>query len=270
VSARAIELLAAINTKQPFYSIDLKRIEARVAQHSLIKQVHVRRELQPASIVISVEERKPVAMLKSDSTGETYIIDRDAHLLRPKLITGLSQPARLMAVPLLSGVGERDTIGWQAMSKLVLQIESVDSGALRNAIGELRRTPTGAFMIYTAETQTPIFIGSPFDAPFQTALDAQRGAVQQYKPGEFFTSQIDLLAHAWHKKLERALQSGDAIYVDARFKGEIILKHRTNSSFNTQVLNPNGKATSSVAASMPTNSSIPKSYATNANERSIH
>lgn len=230
VAEREIVRLAAIDMKQAFYTIDLRRIESRVAQHSLVKQVHVRRELSPATIVVSIEERRPVAMLKSDSSGETYLIDRDGHLLRPKLLAGLSDPARLLAVPLLSGVSERDTVGFQAMARLVATIGALDSGALGKAIGELRRTPNGSYVIYTAETQTPIFIGSPFDAPFQTALEEERGTTARVTNDRFFMTQIALLAKVWRAKLEKSLRAGDVLYVDARFRGQIILKHRNQAT----------------------------------------
>jgi hypothetical protein len=230
VSEREIVRLAAIDPRQAFYAIDLRRIEARVAQHSLVKFVHVRRELSPATIVVAIEERRPVAMLKSDSTDETYIIDRDGHLLRPKLLSGLSDPARLVAVTLLSGVSERDTVGFRAMSGLVSTIGSIDSGALGKAIGELRRTPAGSYIIYTSETQTPIFIGSPFDAPFQTALEEERGTTAHVTNDRYFMTQIALLAKVWKAKLERSLRTGDALYVDARFRGQIILKRRTQAA----------------------------------------
>ncbi|MDP4200345.1 MAG: FtsQ-type POTRA domain-containing protein [Bacteroidota bacterium] len=236
VTEHEIIRLAAIDPKQAFYSIDLRRIESRVAQHSLVKYVHVRRELSPATIVISIDERRPVAMLKSDSTGETYLIDRDGHLLRPKLLAGLNDPARLMAVPLLSGVSERDTVGFQAMAHLVATIAALDSGALGKSIGELRRTPAGSYVIYTTETQTPIFIGSPFDAPFTTALEEERGSSVRPTTDHYFMGQLGLLAKVWKAKLETSLRAGDALYVDARFQGQIILKRRTSGAVGSPSL----------------------------------
>lgn len=262
ISANALLKLASIDAKESFYSIDLKNIERRVLQHSLVKYVHVRRELSPATIVVSIEERQPVAMLKSDSTGETFIIDRDGYLLRPKQIMGLSDQSRLLAVPLLSGVTERDTIGFRAMSQLVAQIESIQSGALRTAVGELRRLPTGSYVIYTSVTQTPIFIGSPFDVPFQTALEQERTKQQPIVSGQYFLSQIDLLAKAWRSNIERALRNGDGLYVDARFQGQIVLKRRTQVLAHAGVAQP--------AASLDTHvSNQPRlnQYATNATQR---
>ncbi len=104
-------------------------------------------ELDPATLVLSIEERQPVALLKADSTSGSsatkhLLIDRDGLLLRPKLIAGLRDPAKIFQVPLLSGVSTRDTARFQAMAKLVMLIAAMDSDALKNSIGELRRTPT--------------------------------------------------------------------------------------------------------------------------------
>ncbi len=247
--------LAGINYSVPFYQINLKQIEERLLTHSLIRTAHVRRELDPATLVLSVEERQPVALLRADSTGssissgnisstgnplvapsqvplrssvvgETYIIDRDGLLLRPKLIAGLRDPSKIMQVPLLSGVSAKDTMGFQAMAKLVSYIASLDSGALKAAIGELHRTPTGAYVIYTSETETPIFLGSPFDREFHTALEEQRDSTPARNTISLFYRQLNLLAKVWKSKLQSDLRTGHPLYVDARFSGQIILKHK--------------------------------------------
>ena len=225
--------LANLDKRVPFYKIDLKPIEVRLLRHSLIRSVNVSREVNPATLVISVEERQPVAMVKSEATGETYIIDRDGVLLRPKLIAGLRDPARLMQVPLLTGVTEKDTASYQAMAKMVTMMTSLDSGALHSAIGELRRTPTGAYVIYTNETQTPIFIGSPFDAPFHTAMEDQQAKVKLQEP--LFNRQLKLLAHTWRAKLQQELRERNTLYVDARFSGEIIVRHRTTAPMKAAI-----------------------------------
>jgi hypothetical protein len=229
LSDKEVLSLAAIDRNVPFYKIDLKPIEIRLLRHSFVRSAHVRRELNPETLVITIEERQPIAMLRSDSTGEAFIVDRDGMLLRPKLIAGLRDPARLMQVPLLSGVNERDTAGFRAMSRMVATIALLDSGAMRNSIGELRRTPTGDYVIYTTETQTPIFIGSPFEREFRTAIEEQTGNVAKNSE-PLFTRQLALLASVWKSKLEAELRHGGALYIDARFSGQIILKHKTPSA----------------------------------------
>ena len=225
--------LAGIDRDQKFYDIDLKKIEANLLRHSLIKSAHPHREVNPATIVLDVEERQPVAMVRSESNGEAYIIDRDGFILRPKLLAGLKDPVKIMQVPLLTGVPIKDTVGLRFMSKLVTMMQSLEGGSLKSALGELYRTPTGAYVLYTVETQTPIFIGSPNDAPFTTAVEEQRnpGAAKQAAIDEpLFIRQIKLLARLWQKRLEHDLRSNSALYVDARFNGQVIVKQKQASA----------------------------------------
>ncbi|HET6402824.1 MAG TPA: FtsQ-type POTRA domain-containing protein [Candidatus Kapabacteria bacterium] len=252
LSNREVLALAAIDRSIPFYKIALKPIELRLLKHSLIQSAHVRRELDPATLVLTIQERQPVAFLRSDSNGEAFIIDRDGLLLRPKLIAGLRDPVRLLQVPLLSGVSEHDTAGYQAMAKMVMMIAALDSGALANSIGELHRTPTGDYVIYTSATQTPIFIGSPFEHAFRTALEEQAGTVPKY-PEPLFDRQLELLARAWKPNLQHEILAGHTLYVDARFSGQIVLKQKSPIGPNANSL--------AMAPSLHTNNAH---YATNA------
>ncbi len=231
LSEKEIISLAGINRKEKFYDVNLKQVQARLMRHSLIKDAHPSRALNPSTIILDIEERQPVAMLRSETTGEAYIIDRDGVLLRPKLISGLRDPTKLMQVPLLTGISEQDTIGYKAMARLIAMMAAIDSGALRSAIGELRRTQAGAFVIYTSETQTPIFIGSPFDAPFRTAMEAQLGGgLAPAQTESLFLRQLRLLAKVWNARLKNELRAGGVAYVDARFSGQVVLKRRQSGS----------------------------------------
>lgn len=254
LSNREVLALAAIDRSTPFYKINLKPIELRLLQHSLIQSAHVRRELDPATLVVTIQERQPVAFLRSDSNGEAFIIDRNGLLLRPKLIAGLRDPVQLLQVPLLSGVSEHDTAGYQAMAKMVTMIAALDSGALQNSIGELHRTPTGDYVIYTSATQTPIFIGSPFEHEFRTALEEQAGTVPKYSE-PLFNRQLELLARAWKSNLQHEILASHASYIDDRFSGQIILKLKSPSG-------PNARGTASATGpQLHTNNAH---YATNA------
>ncbi len=231
LSTREVLALANIDHKIPFYSIDLKPIEARLLRHSLIRVASVAREVDPPTLVITIRERQPIALLRSDSTDEAFIVDHDGGLLRPKLLAGLRNPRQFLQVPLLSGVSERDTAGYQAMARLVTMIGALDSGALRGSIGELHRTPTGDYVIYTSETQTPLFIGSPFAQAFHTSLEEQIGTLPAY-PEPLFNRQLQLLAHAWKTGLKERVLAGGVLYVDARFSGQLVLKQASTIGTN--------------------------------------
>ncbi|HEY3875152.1 MAG TPA: FtsQ-type POTRA domain-containing protein [Candidatus Kapabacteria bacterium] len=257
--------LAHIDRSAPFYEINLKEIEHRLLTHSLIRSASVTRELDPARLVISVQEREPVAILRSDSAkgvpnGETYLIDKDGLLLRPKLIAGLRDPNRLLQVPLLSGVTANDTPAYRAMAKMVTFIASLDSGALRGAIGELHRAPTGAFVLYTTETQTPIFLGSPFDREFHTALEDQRDSLSEKNEVPLFYRQLNLVAALWKARIQNEVRAGHALYLDARFEGQVILKQRVSNG------NLLARAAREPVSQDPL---ISAHYGTNANQRTI-
>jgi hypothetical protein len=216
--------LASIDAKQKFYDIDLCMIEQRIEKHGLVRNAVLRRETHPNRIIIHIEEREPIALIRSQS-GEPILVDREYRFFLPKRLSGLKNPDRLLSVPLLGGISERDTATIIPMAKMVQMIRSINDGAMKDAIGELRRTPTGAFVIYTTATSTPIFIGSPQDEKFQTTLEADADKTHGAEKKEsLFVSQIKLLAGMWQKTLKDELSKREALYVDARFDGEIILK----------------------------------------------
>lgn len=218
--------LAAINTKQKFYDIDLSLIERRIEKHGLVRHAELHRESHPNRIVIHVEEREPIAMIRS-TTGEPILVDKEYRFFLPRRLSGLKDPDKLLSVPLLGGITERDTAVILQMAKMIQMIRGAGNGALHDAVGELRRTSTGAFVIYTAATLTPIFIGTPQDERFQTSLEAEGKKVKGTEEKEsLFASQVKLLAAMWKSKLKEDLYRNNALYIDARFDGEIILKRR--------------------------------------------
>lgn len=218
--------LAAIETKQKFYDIDLSLIERRIEKHGLVRHAELHRESHPNRIVIHIEEREPIAMIRSTS-GEPILVDKEYRFFLPKRLSGLKDPDKLLSVPLLGGITEKDTAVILQMAKMIIMIRQAGDGAMHDAVGELRRTTTGAFVIYTAATMTPIFIGTPQDERFQTSLEVERKKVQGTgEPESLFESQIKLLASAWKNKIKEELFHNGALYIDARFGGEIILKRR--------------------------------------------
>ena len=240
--------LAAIDTKQKFYDIDLKQVEQRIEKHGLIRHAVLRRESHPNRIVIHVDEREPIAMIRSQS-GEPVLVDREYRFFMPKRLSGLKNPEKLLSVPLLGGITERDTACIIQMAKMVQMIRATSDGAMKDAVGELRRTTTGDFVIYTAATQTPIFIGSPNDERFQTTLEADAMKLSgSDKKETLFSHQIGLLASFWQKKLKEDLWRNSALYIDARFDGEVILKKRSTLAQHVTPLLDSTKAKTIAAA----------------------
>jgi hypothetical protein len=206
--------LADIDRSQRFYDIDLKEVTARVLNHSLVKAVYPRRETNPARIVIKVEERQPVAMIRSRS-GEVLLIDREGKVLRPKRLSGLKDPEAMLRVPLLSGITETDTVSYLAMSRLVQSLAQLDDGSLMKSMGELKKTSTGAYVLYTEASHTPIFLGSPKDEPFIAALELERDPekAQERREASLFEKQVKMLAAMWKQNLAQTVQRGQAVYI---------------------------------------------------------
>jgi hypothetical protein len=229
--------LAAIDTKQKFYDIDLRQVEQRIEKHGLVHRATLRRESHPNRIIIHIEEREPIAMIRSQS-GEPILLDREYRFFQPKKLSGLKDPDKLLSVPLLGNITERDTTAIIQMAKIVQMIRAANDGAMKDAIGELRRTSTWDFVIYTAATTTPIFIGSPRDEKFETTLEADAAKVNGTLIKEsLFNRQIRLLASMWQKQLKEELWKNHALFVDARFDGEIIVKkHSASIAHQKQVI----------------------------------
>jgi cell division septal protein FtsQ len=217
--------LASVDMKEPFYNIDLKQIEFRVQKHPLVHDVTIRRETNPNSIVIRVTEREPVALIRT-SNGEPAIIDKHHKIFWPKRMTGLRNPDKLMDVPLLSGVSEKDTNSLKEMAVLVEKLSVLADSAMYGDIGELKKTPTGAYVIYTNETLTPIFLGAVNDESFETTLDRERLASEEHDTTPHFDKQLTLLAKLWKKQLKNEMRQVRATYIDARYNGQIIVKRK--------------------------------------------
>jgi cell division septal protein FtsQ len=218
--------LASINKKETFYTIDLQQIEKKVQKHPLVRNVTIRRETNPNTIVISVTEREAIALIRT-SNGEPALIDNEHTLFWPRRMTGLKNPDRLMKVPVLSGISEKDTASLNEMALLVETLSVLSDSAMYGDIGELKKTPTGGYVIYTNETLTPIFLGEIQDKKFETALDRERNISSEQDTTTHFNKQLALLASLWKKRLKNELRVSRAAYLDARFHGQIIVKHKT-------------------------------------------
>ncbi len=240
--------LAAIDRKVKFFDIDLRQIESRIAKHGLVRSVSIRRELHPNTIVIHVEERAPLAMIRS-ANGEPILIDNDFRLFSPRKLSGLIDPNKLLAVPALSGITDKDTASMLEMAHIVRQIMSTGDSSLHEAIGELRRTPTGAYIIYTSFSQTPIFIGSPSDVRFTTSLERE-GSQQTNTAEKLFDHQLQLLASLWKQKLRPEVWNRTALYIDARFNGQVIVRHKGGAARIAALAPHDSTATASASDSM--------------------
>lgn len=78
LQAGEIQRLSGVNLGENTFKVNLKAVQARVAMNPLVKKAEVRRSY-PRAIVISVEERQPVALLPWK--GEYLAVDPEGYYL---------------------------------------------------------------------------------------------------------------------------------------------------------------------------------------------
>lgn len=218
--------LAKIDRSQKFYDIDLRSIEARILTHPVVRGVAIEREVNPNALVIKVKEREPRAMIIAEG-GEPAIIDAECKLFWPRRLSGLQDPDKLLSAPVLSGVSHKDSVRIREMTDLLTSIQTAEDNAMQGAIAELKRTSSGAYILYTSETMTPIYLGFPKETAFHTALENEKGLTNEQKDKTLFERQIGLLSVLWKKHLRDDLRRNRAHHVDARYDGQIVVKTKS-------------------------------------------
>ena len=218
--------LAKVDRKQKFYDIDLRHIAARIEKHPVVRSVDIEREVNPNTLVIRVREREPRAIVIAEE-GEPAIVDAEYKLFWPRRLSGLQDPEKLLSAPILSGVSYKDSNTIRQMTDLITALETAHDGAMKGAIGELKRTEHGTFVLTTNETLTPIYLGSPKENAFHTALENEQGLTKEKQDMTLFERQLDLLTTLWKKNLRDALRKNPARYVDARYDGQIVVKTKS-------------------------------------------
>jgi cell division septal protein FtsQ len=155
VMDREILKLARIRKKDSVWNVDLKAAENRIAANPWIGRVSVFRR-HPDAVRILVEEKKPVALLKSN--GRFYALDREMTLLP-------ANPGKCYTLPILSfsigakaayGKRVQSGTGREAMAFLLFLLK--DRPDLYPQISEIGSGADG-LMLYTARGGIPVRIG---------------------------------------------------------------------------------------------------------------
>lgn len=155
VMDKEILKLARIRKKDSIWSVDLKAAENRIASNPWIGKVSVFRR-HPDAVRIQVEEKKPVALLKSN--GRFYALDREMTLLP-------ANPGKCYTLPILSfsiggkaeyGKPVKAAAGREVMAFLLFLLK--DRPDLYPRISEIGSGADG-LMLYTARGGVPVRIG---------------------------------------------------------------------------------------------------------------
>jgi len=91
---------------------DLGHLQQKIKDHQWVKEVHIRK-IFPASLRIEIEERKPVAILK---TRNLYLIDEEGHLLEKiDSIENLSFPLLIDSGHFQKNHEEKLRMAWECL-----------------------------------------------------------------------------------------------------------------------------------------------------------
>jgi len=159
---------------------DVERLRGRLASHSRIKNVHIRKVLPPA-LIIDIEERVPFAVLKSES--EYHVIDNEGAILY-SLNNSTDQ------WPLL--VDELN-FKYYSQEKIVSARECLESLSPqdRNTIAMVDLTEYGNVKILLEDSSTWLFLGSDSYAEKLLRFKTSQIRLQKYGHLEYVDMRLD-------------------------------------------------------------------------------
>jgi cell division protein FtsQ len=157
VSEKEILKLSKIRKNHRIWDVDVEAAEKRIASNPFVGRVSVFRR-HPDAVQILIEEKKPVALLKSD--GKFYTLDRQLTLL-PAI------PGKCYTLPILScSIGGKPEYGKKIQSKPVqegmtfLLSMLADRPELYPQISEINPDARDGLVLYTTKGGVPVKIGS--------------------------------------------------------------------------------------------------------------
>jgi cell division protein FtsQ len=157
VSAEEILRRANIARGARLFEVDLFAVKRRVEENAFVRTAEVGREV-PGRIVITVEERSPVAVI---AASPMLYIDADGMLL-PAAASPL-----LVDLPVLTGDLPRRALvpGRQTFNPDIREALAIVTTAARVEVGlahllsEVHLKRDGDFVLYTAEAGVPVLFG---------------------------------------------------------------------------------------------------------------
>ncbi len=192
--------LSGLKKDQCIWNIDLKGINKNLAENPFLEKIHIYRCF-PDKLIISVQEKKPLALLKVNDTFLT--VDEQGLVLPPKI-------GKMYDLPLISGNFEgKIGVGYKAGGKklkfslnLLNMILNVRP-KLYNEISEMVVKNSDEILFFTTEYGIPVKAGK------------DRWMFKINCLAEILDSLIK------NKKLDKAR------YIDLRYQNQIIVGTRT-------------------------------------------
>ncbi len=186
LSQHEILRLANIPNGVNIFSLSVQDIEASIETNLLVKKAQVERKW-PSKLVISVQERKPIA--KINDKGQEYLLDGEEQLIKNPLKTPIS-------LPLLSGLSLQDN-----------------------------RLPTVVNFLLSLQKQGeaifPQIASFTMDAAKGLIVQLSNGLTVYW--GELDTSQIAENISRWQQVQDDLNNKGISLqYIDLRFKNVVV------------------------------------------------
>jgi len=192
--------LAAVPRGTRLFGVDLAAVQGRVRQNPYLRSAFARREI-PGSIILTVEERVPVAAIP-----QTPPVTVDAEgMVLPAVTSDVS-----FDLPLLTGIGATAAIGKRLTDSTTQEALAILAMARRigdeayRRISEVHLERGREIVVYTAETAVPVVFGRGDTAEKMAKFEA-------------FWSQIV------PQRDVHQLQ-----YVDLRFRNQVVVRWAQN------------------------------------------
>jgi hypothetical protein len=186
--------------------IQLAEIRLKIKQHPFVRSAIVAHG-ENGKIIITIEERLPIAALKAGN-GELKYIDRDGVVLPYRLFSVVSD------VPIVHGIESNGKIDTGIISNLVLilkELQNTNDGELYQAMSEIfYQQPTNSFVLRSTESGISINLGKTYDLP----------------------QKFEHLFRFWTSEFPR-LEKKSIEYIDLRWEGQVVLKKKITTKNNT-------------------------------------
>lgn len=202
ISKDEIVRLMKLPPNVPMFELDLSQLQRNILTNSFVEKVVIQRDA-PASLRVTVEERKPAAILLS---GELYYIASDGTVL-PYIASNETYD-----IPVISGVDSMSTIKmgqklFNADVREALEIIEASKASgpdLFHAVSEIRLRKGHDLVMYSFESGIPIIFGKGDAVKKMVKLDA------------------------FWQKFVRNNDTKDIQYIDIRFDDQVVVSRKSS------------------------------------------
>ncbi len=189
------------------YLRDLQLVDIRqkIKEHPFVRSANVTHS-ENGKITIAIEERLPVAALKS-SGGELKYIDRDGVVLPYRLFSVVSD------VPVVYGIesnGKIDTAILANLVNVLKVLQDTQNGDLYQAMSEVfYEQKKNVFFLSSTESGISICVGKPND----------------------LQEKFENLFRYWTKELPK-VEKKSIEYIDLQWAGQLVIKKKNSRNVN--------------------------------------